>query len=307
MRRKIIQLAGKTLVVSIPSKWAKEHGLKKGDEIDFIPQGNHARLLIQTHEEKLKTSVNFTDIDKEAFKNIISALHRIGYDEIELLYDNPDYGSIVHEMVKDTIFGFVLINQTKRSCTIRSVSHEDEKEFLNLLKRAFIVTVSLGESISESLKNNDYANVHDYLSLEKTNNQLTNLCERIIIKNKSFSYKDSCFFYVMSWNLEKIADDYREICKVLALRNDKNEKEVKKINNKKIHELVASLNDILRRYTELINNYNIHKLAQLKRENYNQRTTIKDLIKKSTGDDALILSYLLSISSRVDGFISSLV
>src|SRR3989338_1815842 len=167
MRRKIIQLAGKTLVVSIPSKWAKEHGLKKGDEIDFIPQGNHARLLIQTHEEKLKTSVNFTDIDKEAFKNIISALHRIGYDEIELLYDNPDYGSIVHEMVKDTIFGFVLINQTKRSCTIRSVSHEDEKEFLNLLKRAFIVTVSLGESISESLKNNDYANVHDYLSLEK--------------------------------------------------------------------------------------------------------------------------------------------
>ena len=31
MERKAIQLAGKTLVVSLPSKWAKKFGISKGD------------------------------------------------------------------------------------------------------------------------------------------------------------------------------------------------------------------------------------------------------------------------------------
>ena len=311
MKRKIIQLAGKTLIVSIPNKWVKEQDIKKGDEVDFIPQGNNARILLQTNHEKMKTSVNFTDIDVNAFKNIISAMHRIGYDEIELLYDLSEYGNIVHEMVRETLFGFVVINQTKRSCTIRSVSQEDEKEFFNILKRALIVTVSLGESIAESLKNSDFSNVQDFLSLEKTNNQLTNLCERIIIKKKSFSYKDSCFYYVMAWNLEKIADDYRDICKILDLRNKEKTKtevsENKKISNKKIYEIISNVNSILRKYAEMVNTYNIHKIAQLKKDNVAQKEIISDLIKKSTGDDALILAHLLSVSSRIDGFVSLLV
>ena len=33
IKRKVIQLAGRTLVVSLPSKWAKKHNVQKGDEI----------------------------------------------------------------------------------------------------------------------------------------------------------------------------------------------------------------------------------------------------------------------------------
>ena len=39
MRRKIIQLAGKTLVVSLPSDWVKELGLKKGQEVEVSRVG----------------------------------------------------------------------------------------------------------------------------------------------------------------------------------------------------------------------------------------------------------------------------
>ena len=36
MKRNVIQLAGKTLVVSLPSKWVKLNSVKKGDELNVL-------------------------------------------------------------------------------------------------------------------------------------------------------------------------------------------------------------------------------------------------------------------------------
>ena len=35
MKRNVIQLAGKTLVISLPARWTKLNNIKKGDELTF--------------------------------------------------------------------------------------------------------------------------------------------------------------------------------------------------------------------------------------------------------------------------------
>ena len=40
MIRKVIQLASRTLVVSLPSKWVKTVNVQKGDEIEVIEKGD---------------------------------------------------------------------------------------------------------------------------------------------------------------------------------------------------------------------------------------------------------------------------
>ena len=58
MKRKIIQLAGKTHVVSLPSKYVKKYGLKKGDEVDVEERG--AQIVLSHGRE---TAIEKVTID----------------------------------------------------------------------------------------------------------------------------------------------------------------------------------------------------------------------------------------------------
>jgi len=39
MRRKVIQIAGSTKIISLPNKWCKEFNINKGDEINVNIDG----------------------------------------------------------------------------------------------------------------------------------------------------------------------------------------------------------------------------------------------------------------------------
>jgi len=40
MKRKVSQIGPATLMVSLPSKWAKQFGVKKGSELEIEEKGN---------------------------------------------------------------------------------------------------------------------------------------------------------------------------------------------------------------------------------------------------------------------------
>ena len=40
MRRKVIQIAGSTQLISLPRKWAIRQGIEKGEELNIDEQGN---------------------------------------------------------------------------------------------------------------------------------------------------------------------------------------------------------------------------------------------------------------------------
>ena len=89
MKRKIIQIAESTQLVSLPRKWALRHGLKKGDEVEVIEEGDE--VIIQTGKEAKQEAVtiDLTKSGRLAERFLITA-YRSGYDEVRILYKDPD-------------------------------------------------------------------------------------------------------------------------------------------------------------------------------------------------------------------------
>jgi len=54
MRRKVIQIADSTQLVSLPRKWALKHGIKKGDELNIEEKGSELLVSVEKGEVKLK-------------------------------------------------------------------------------------------------------------------------------------------------------------------------------------------------------------------------------------------------------------
>ena len=67
MKRKVIQLAGKTLVVSLPHLWVKKHGVKKGHDMELQEKGTNILLSIQSMYDAGSTSIT---INKEFMNRI---------------------------------------------------------------------------------------------------------------------------------------------------------------------------------------------------------------------------------------------
>lgn len=214
MKRKVIQLAGKTHVVSLPSKWVRKYSVKKGDEVNLVENGNE--VIIQAHSETpeyKKITISLNGAQERIARWTLSALHKKGYDEIEVLFDDDKFLDILDDLLKNLFLGFAIVRQSKKTCTIKSISKEQTGEFSNILRRAFYVTIDFAKSARDALAKGDKETLARLVKLEKTNNQLTNFCQRII--NKGLHTKDPTFYYVIAWNLEKVADDYKYICEDL--------------------------------------------------------------------------------------------
>ena len=61
MKRKVIQLAGRTFVVSLPTSWAREWDVKKGEELELIEDG--PRLILST-EKSRQSKKGLIDLSK---------------------------------------------------------------------------------------------------------------------------------------------------------------------------------------------------------------------------------------------------
>ena len=264
------------MTVSWPSKWVKKYGIIKGEEIDIITKGNSLVLSSDSVNAEKSTNVDVTDLDERLTKCILSILYKKGYDEISVNYNSPVSIKYIKEAVSNVMLGFVIMNQTSNNCLVKSVSRDLSSEFDKTLRRCFLVTLSLAESSFEMIKNCLFSNINDLLSLEQSNNQLTNFCERLINKNELKS-EYSSFIYVIIWQLEKIADEYRTIVKIM--HNDSVPL------NKNLISFYKQVNDFLREFYNIfykknlkdINNLYI-KGEKLKQSFFNQKIVDKNKI-----------------------------
>ena len=97
MRRKVIQIAGSTQLISLPRKWAVQHGIKKGDELEIEEKGN--KILISTG--KGIESKN-AEIDPPHLTNVteryITSFYRSGCKEIRVNYSSKDNPELVETL-----------------------------------------------------------------------------------------------------------------------------------------------------------------------------------------------------------------
>ena len=155
------------------------------------------------------------------------------------------------------------------------------------------MTLALADQSLEFIKQKKFDELKGLIELEKTNNQLTNFCERILNKKGLDEPIKTNFLYVIMWNLEKIGDDYKYICEHSA---------AKKISKSTI-ELYDRVNKLLRNYYELFYKFDVQKLSNLSDD---FRKLSKDIeVLLSRGEDAIVLSHLYHVALKTVDFSAS--
>ncbi len=294
MKRKVIQIADKTLVLSLPTDWVRQWGVKKGDELDVSESG--PKLIASTTEYRplKKGGVDVSNASERTLRWLLSSLHKKGYDEIEIKSDNPLHAVIIDNLLKDLFLGFAVVHRSGATCLIRSLAKELDDQLQVIVRRAFIVTLALADQSLETTKSKKFDGLKELVDLEKTNNQLTNFCERILNKKGLDEPVKTNFLYVIMWNLEKIADDYKYICEHLSAK--------RKIS-KETMELYDRVNRLLRNYYELFYKFNVEKLSALSDEFKALSRDIETALSK--GDDGIVLSHLYHVALKTVDFSAS--
>jgi len=300
MKRKVIQLAAKTLVVSLPSKWVKKQEIHKGDEVEV---SEHLRgLLIAGKGEggTSRISVDVSGLDERVVRWVLTACHKKGFDEIELIYSEQKAAAAIQDMLKNELIGFTITEQTERRSVLRSMSKEIEEEFDTAFRRAFLVTVNMGESAAKMIEAGKLDELCSLLSLESTNNQLTAFCERLLNKKEYKQPDKSHFLYVIIWNLEKVCDEHKHICSYLA-----NESTL--TPGRDVIELYKNSNKLMRGYYDLFYEFSLKKLNELNSLRKELLAEAKRMLTAKGNREIIVVSHLANFVTKVSDFSASIV
>lgn len=223
MKRKVIQLAGKTLLVSLPSKWAKSCGVNKGDEIDVEEMG---RSILVTTEKPASVGKKELALSgsEEFIRRAIGVEYKKGVDELMLTFDDPKAIRIIKEEL-GKLMGFEIISQGEKFCLVKSVSAAVESEFDNILRRIFLVMIEMSKGICDAVSRGENSRLREIKTSELTNNKLTDFCKRLLGKKGYHDYRSTSYIYTIIWELERIADEYRKICEAMESSRERASKE----------------------------------------------------------------------------------
>lgn len=291
-------MAGKTMVVSLPSNWVKKYGLKKGEEIDLEEQGK--RVIISTSNEYdiEKVKVDLKGATERVIRWTLSALHKSGFDEIIIDHDKKENVKVIEELIKDLFTGFTIMEQTKERCVLKSISKDQESELDPALRRAFLVTISMGEETLEAIKKGNFEDLKEIAAKERMNNQLTNFCERILNKRGYKDHKKTNFMYVIAWNLEKVCDNYNYICDLF--------KDIKKIKiSEDVIRLYEHANNFFKEYYELFYKFDVIKLSELSTKKKEIEKETRKIMKGKNEIEIELIHHLLTIISQTADFSAS--
>ncbi|PIY59809.1 hypothetical protein COY95_05110 [Candidatus Woesearchaeota archaeon CG_4_10_14_0_8_um_filter_47_5] len=295
MKRKIMALGKTCLAVSLPTKWHTKHSLKKGNELEIEEQEGRLILKTTAPKEPLKTTINLKSYSNKTIEKALSALYKSGFDEITVLLDDLSKVLVVETIVKELFFGFTITDQNKSGCTIKSIAQDDSKELQNLIRRVFLINLSLAENSLAFAKSTDYNNLQNLIPLEKTVNQLTNFCQRIIIKG--LQEKKPFFSHVIVWNLEKVADEYKYLCQYLSTK--------KQALSPGVLAYWKQSNTYLRNYYEFFFSYSLDKCQELETAKSLLRKTSDHLLPKTPKEEIFVVNCLLNVNRITTDFITS--
>lgn len=294
MKRKIIKLAEKTLVVSLPHAWTTALDLEKGAELDCELDGN--RIIYSsagTSQEHRHIELDVQGITERVLRWKISSYHKQGYDEITLTNYTPEQYAIVEELTRTLFIGFIVKEKTKLRVVVGQVAQVEVGEFDGTLRRAFRHLQQMGRELHDAFTTQDAALLAGQLLHEQSNNRMTNFCERLL--NRSLLQKEKGhFWYVIAWNLEKVADTFKYIAQYYA-------KEPK--ISKASLELLSETLDYLDGYAQLLYAFSFSELVRLSAQKKELEAQALQLLEQ--GIDSVFCHYLHTLILQLADFSAS--
>lgn len=228
MKRKINRVGQNTLTVSLPSKWAKQRGVKQGDEVEVDDAGSS--LIIHTGpKKKEKREITFNLDDKHKYMlRLLCGPYLKGYTKIKIYYTDPKEYQQIKKGLRYLV-GFEVVEQGKNSVTLEEISSGTEDKFSHIITRLFYVLKSFLEEIHNYLRQ-PYENIHDLYDIELSCNRLSLYCRRLLNQNAvpGKVYENIGLYHVVCL-IEQSADELRDIVDYFVEVKPKNYKFNKKL------------------------------------------------------------------------------
>ncbi|MBU2561490.1 MAG: hypothetical protein KKD17_04275 [Nanoarchaeota archaeon] len=229
MKRRAIQLAKNTIVVSLPAKWVQQNSIVKGTELDIDVK---ERMLIVRKDaaavaSSLKASVDISGMSSSLVWNYLNALYRAGFTEISISFSSMSIQDIksghskktmdVISRVTDKLIGMEIIMQSKNSCVLKEVTQLKGDEYSNVVNRIFLSIATTSKDTLSALREHDKETLENiYMYSEVNINKLSDYCMRILNIQGLDDFRGSNTNYLITFLLEEVGDRYAMIAKAGA-------------------------------------------------------------------------------------------
>jgi phosphate uptake regulator len=290
VKRKIVQHGSSSLTISLPYKWTKKFNLKKGDEIELEEKGSS--LVVNTGMTNNSNKIRFTIDNKDEFlRRYLISLYKQGYDEIEIASND----GLPLRKIKDVlneVLGFEIIEQNTHSCVIRNIAQASDSEFDPMLRRVFLITLSLARDSLEALKNKNFDQLKDLEEIQYTNNKLTNLCQRILNKKGYKDHTKTNYMYSIIDQVEQIGDHYGDLCRYFH----ENRVEIKKDVISQFEEV----NKLFEFTYKVFYNFDNSEMIKLKEGISGLNKSLIDSFSKMASKQLVLVQYLIQVVERIN-------
>jgi phosphate uptake regulator len=155
MKRKVNLAGPTTLTVSLPSKWAKQHNIKKGDEIDVDEDGSALVISKERVQKEKVGEVYFSEDTKRYVRSYIGRFYRHGYTTIRVSFDSP----VLVKAIKDAtnnLIGADIIDLEKSTCIIKIFPIEETNNIDKYLAKMFNTIKYLLTLMEEDLNRGEF-------------------------------------------------------------------------------------------------------------------------------------------------------
>ncbi|MFH1209712.1 MAG: AbrB/MazE/SpoVT family DNA-binding domain-containing protein [archaeon] len=267
MKRKVIQIAKSTSVVSLPKSWTQEYNINKGDEV-FLYQIKNNILIKTLNQKSDEVVLDITGLDSDLTWRYLITAYRKGSEIIKIRY-NQDATEILQTYIKDLV-GMAAIKQKENIIVLKDFFYNySEINANSLIKRIFKLVIDMSNDILVAIKDKDVNSLKGVNYRDYNINKFTNLCLRILNKNMCEDYNKSLSMYKFVSLLEEIGDEYRRMALVFS-RN------VTNLDNETL-ELFNEVNILLNECYNLFYGYSKDKLIIF----HDKANVTLDRLKKS--------------------------
>lgn len=171
-----------TLMVSLPSKWAKANRMDKGGEVEMEEQGT--RLIISADKKKAKKeiSLNLSSGVESSARTIITNVYREGYDYVKVSFVKKEILKVIEDSVRGSLLGFEVIKKGEGFCVIENITEPAKEQFDNIFSKMLMNIDELFDLTKARLSGEGK---EDFEEVEQRIKQFDNFCRRIVAKEGS--------------------------------------------------------------------------------------------------------------------------
>lgn len=227
MKRKVVAQGNQSLTLTLPIKWVREQQIKAGDEVDVNHSGSELIISKGTPKRGGTVQINVTTAtnNSKLLRSLIFGAYRSGADEIEIHFEalelvDRDMGRVkTIKYIQDTVnllIGVSIVEQTKNFCRIKDITGASEEEFDNILRRTFLLILSIGEQSLKAFEEKDKEAFADVPLIYESIRKFTEYCMRLLGKYEYKEHENTGHFYATVICFDDISDAYRHLTKHFA-------------------------------------------------------------------------------------------